>query len=89
MKVTTFLLILFCLPCVATSTEDDFQESTRDEGIPLTEEGEQEDDEHLNEIEVNQRNGVDAFEGDIMMTAEQYEELKKEFEQTGQTLPQY
>lgn len=34
-------------------------------------------------------NGVDAFEGDIMMTAEQYEELKKEFEQTGQTLPQY
>lgn len=64
-------------------------ESTRDEGIPLTVEGEQEDDEHLNEIEVNQRNGVDAFEGDIMMTAEQYEELKKEFEQTGQTLPQY
>lgn len=29
-------------------------ESTRDEGIPLTVEGEQEDDEHLNEIEVNQ-----------------------------------
>ena len=29
-------------------------ESTRDEGIPLTEEREQEDDEHLNEIEVNQ-----------------------------------
>ena len=25
MKVTTFLLILFCLPCMATSTEDDFQ----------------------------------------------------------------
>lgn len=34
-------------------------------------------------------NGVDAFEGDIMMTAEQYEELKKEFEQTGQKLPQH
>lgn len=32
-------------------------------------------------------NGVDAFEGDIMMTVEQWEELKKEFERTGQPMP--
>ena len=25
MKVTTILLIFFCLPCLATSSEDDFQ----------------------------------------------------------------
>lgn len=32
-------------------------------------------------------NGVDAFEGDIMMTAEQWEEMKREFKRTGQPMP--
>ena len=32
-------------------------------------------------------NGVDAFEGDIMMTPEQWEELKRDFERTEQSLP--
>jgi len=32
-------------------------------------------------------NGVDAFEGDIMMTAEQWEEVKRDFKRTGQPVP--
>jgi len=62
------------------------QDDEHKEGIPLTEEDPQED-EDLNEVNVNQRNGVDAFEGDIMMTAEQWEEMKREFKRTGQPMP--
>lgn len=76
-------------PCVATTAEEDLKEDLYDEGIPLTEGEEQEEDEQLDEIEVNQRNGADAFEGDIMMTPEQWDELKKEFERTGQPLPKH
>lgn len=32
-------------------------------------------------------NGVDEFEGDIMMTAEQWEEMKRDFKRTGQPVP--
>ena len=33
MKVTTFFLIFFCLPCVATSSEDDFQGTVKQRTI--------------------------------------------------------
>lgn len=32
-------------------------------------------------------NGFDAFEGDIMMTADQWEEMKRDFKRTGQPVP--
>ncbi|CAH3116891.1 unnamed protein product, partial [Pocillopora meandrina] len=57
-----------------------------EKGHPFAE-GDPQVDDDRSEIDVNQKNGVDAFEGDIMMTAEQWDELKKEFERTGQPLP--
>ncbi|KAL9950278.1 hypothetical protein ACROYT_G042755 [Oculina patagonica] len=62
------------------------KDDQHEEGVPLTE-GDPQEDEELDEVEVNQKNGLDAFEDDIMMTAEQWEELKREFKQTGQPLP--
>lgn len=32
-------------------------------------------------------NGFDAFEGDIMMAADQWEEMKRDFKRTGQPVP--
>lgn len=61
-------------------------DDTHKEGIPLTEKDPQED-EDFDELDVNQRNGFDAFEGDIMMTAEQWEEMKRDFKRTGQPVP--
>ena len=40
-----------------------------------------------NYVRSSKGNGVDAFEGDIMMTPEQWEELKRDFERTEQSLP--
>lgn len=77
MKVVSILLILILSPSVVTATEETLPE----------EEGDPQVDDDRSEIDVNQKNGVDAFEGDIMMTAEQWDELKKEFERTGQPLP--
>lgn len=86
MKVILILILFVCLPPVTTATEENFTDDEQKERISLTEEDPQED-EDLDEVKVNQRNGVDAFEGDIMMTAEQWEEMKREFQRTGQPMP--
>lgn len=92
MKVVLILILFVCLPPVTTATEENFTgeedilDDEQKEGISLTEE-DPEEDEDLDEVKVNQRNGVDAFEGDIMMTAEQWEEMKREFQRTRQPMP--
>ncbi|KAL9950280.1 hypothetical protein ACROYT_G042757 [Oculina patagonica] len=88
MNVIPILLLLIWLPQLTTALEDNppDKDDQHEEGLPLTE-GDLQEDEELDEVKVNQRNGLDAFEGDIMMTAEQWEELKREFKRTGQPLP--
>jgi len=83
----SYLLILrnsFCFSWRPKTSR--FHYDTHKKGIPLTEKDPQED-EDFDELDVNQRNGFDAFEGDIMMTAEQWEEMKRDFKRTGQPVP--